>query len=120
MFWLVASEAVPTALYALSRVNGETWRARCSCVRDGSCMSGGASMALQSSYTPTIHARHGCGAGARSRGARAAHAGIALAALASLAVSAAPGRAAAADAVVAQLMARDLIGMPGKEVTMET
>ena len=77
-------------------------------------------MALQSSYTPTIHARHGCGAGARSRGARAAHAGIALAALASLAVSAAPGRAAAADAVVAQLMARDLIGMPGKEVTMET
>jgi quercetin dioxygenase-like cupin family protein len=35
-------------------------------------------------------------------------------------LSAAPGEAVAPDAVVAQLIARDLIGMPGKEVMMET
>jgi quercetin dioxygenase-like cupin family protein len=37
-----------------------------------------------------------------------------------LALSAVAGAASASDAVVAQLMTRDLIGMPGKEVTMET
>jgi quercetin dioxygenase-like cupin family protein len=31
-----------------------------------------------------------------------------------------PCHAAASDAVVAELMARDLIGLPGKEVTLET
>lgn len=46
--------------------------------------------------------------------------GIVIAALASLALVAAPDEAAASDAVVAELMARDLIGMPGKEVTLET
>src|SRR5215467_12766465 len=45
---------------------------------------------------------------------------IALAVFASVLMSAAAGRAAASDAVVAQLMARDLIGTPGKEVMMET
>src|SRR5215469_5116339 len=45
---------------------------------------------------------------------------IALAAFASILMSASADRAVAADAVVAELMARDLIGMPGKEVTMET
>jgi quercetin dioxygenase-like cupin family protein len=59
----------------------------------------------------------------RGRGApcpRAAHAGLALLALGSLALSAAAGGAAPSDAVVAPLITRDLIGMPGKEVTMET
>src|SRR5215469_13968222 len=51
---------------------------------------------------------------------RAARAGIAPAVFASVAMSAATHQAVASDAVVAQLMARDLIGMPGKEVTMET
>lgn len=46
--------------------------------------------------------------------------GGALAALAALALSAVPGDAAAPDAVVTQLLARDLIGVSGKEVTMET
>src|SRR5215469_11598382 len=45
---------------------------------------------------------------------------IALAAFASILMSASADRAVASDAVVAELMARDLIGMPGKEVTMET
>jgi quercetin dioxygenase-like cupin family protein/thiol-disulfide isomerase/thioredoxin len=76
-------------------------------------------MALQRTYTG-IQPRHECGGGTCARGARAARAGIALAALASLALSAAPGEATASDAVVDQLIARDLIGMPGKEVMMET
>ena len=42
------------------------------------------------------------------------------AALALLAFSAVAGGAAASDAVVAPLLTRDLIGMPGKEVAMET
>lgn len=50
----------------------------------------------------------------------AASAGLALAALASLAFSAVAGGAAASDAVVAPLITRELIGAPGKEVTMET
>lgn len=51
---------------------------------------------------------------------RPARAGVVCAALASLALSAFAGAAAASDAVVAQLITRDLIGTPGKEVTMET
>ena len=54
------------------------------------------------------------------RSLRAARVGLVPAALASLALSAIAGGAAASDAVVAPLLARDLIGMPGKEVTMET
>jgi quercetin dioxygenase-like cupin family protein len=46
--------------------------------------------------------------------------GGALATLAALVLSAGPGSAAAPDAVVTQLLARDLIGVSGKEVTMET
>ena len=77
-------------------------------------------MALRRMYTRSLigHLHDCCGAGLR-----AARAGIALAALASLvslASSAAAGGAAASDAVVAPLMVRDLIGVPGKEVTMET
>lgn len=49
-----------------------------------------------------------------------AHRRIVVAALAALALPAAPRTAAASDAVVEPLMARDLIGMPGREVTMET
>ena len=59
-----------------------------------------------------------CGPGARSL--RAARVGLVPAALALLAFSVVAGGAAASDAVVAPLLARDLIGMPGKEVTMET
>ncbi len=55
----------------------------------------------------------------RARAPRA-RAGIVLAALASLALGATPHEAAASDAVVAELMARDLAGIPGKEVTLET
>ena len=51
---------------------------------------------------------------------RAAHAGLTLLALVSLALSAAAGGTAPSDAVVAPLITRDLIGMPGKEVTVET
>jgi quercetin dioxygenase-like cupin family protein/thiol-disulfide isomerase/thioredoxin len=75
-------------------------------------------MALQRIDTPTTHARHDWGA--RPRSARAARVGMALAGLVSLALSAARGEAVASDATVAQLIARDLIGVPGKEVTMET
>jgi quercetin dioxygenase-like cupin family protein len=46
--------------------------------------------------------------------------GAALATLAALALSIAPGDTCASDAVVAQLLTRDLIGVPGKQVTMET
>jgi quercetin dioxygenase-like cupin family protein len=67
-----------------------------------------------------IHGRHAWCGSECGRGARAALAGIVLAALASVAPSAATDRAAASDAVVAQLIARDLIGVPGKEVTLET
>jgi quercetin dioxygenase-like cupin family protein/thiol-disulfide isomerase/thioredoxin len=77
-------------------------------------------MALRRTYTRTIQPRHEYGGGERPGGGRAARAGIALAALASLALIAAPREAAASDAIVAPLIARDLIGMPGKEVTMET
>ncbi len=77
-------------------------------------------MALQQPYTTgCVRPRYQFG-GARRRSARAARAGITLAAFAALALGAAPGEAAASDAVVAQLMARDLIGMPGKEVTVAT
>ncbi|HKF97912.1 MAG TPA: cupin domain-containing protein [Steroidobacteraceae bacterium] len=58
--------------------------------------------------------------GGRAPCPRAAHAGLALLALASLALSAAAGGAAPPDAVVAPLITRDLVGMPGKEVTVET
>ena len=58
--------------------------------------------------------------GGRASCPRAAHAGLALVALVSLALSAAAGGAASSDAVVAPLITRDLIGLPGKEVTMET
>src|SRR5215472_10653592 len=73
-------------------------------------------MALRRTYTWTIrHARGCCQAGLG-----AARAVVALASLASLASSTAAGGAAGSDAVVAQLLTRDLIGLPGKEVTMET
>jgi len=49
-----------------------------------------------------------------------AHAGIALLTLGGLALGIATGDAAAPDAVVAQLLVRELVGVPGKEVTMET
>ena len=62
--------------------------------------------------------RQECGPGARSL--RAARVGLVSAALVLLAVSAVAGGAAASDAVVAPLLTRDLIGMPGKEVTMAT
>jgi quercetin dioxygenase-like cupin family protein len=62
-----------------------------------------------------IRFRHGRG-GYRQKSRR----GGALATLAALALSAVPGDAAAPDAVVTQLLARDLIGASGKEVTMET
>ncbi len=78
-------------------------------------------MALQQPYaTGSIHPRYQSGGARRARSARAARAGIAMAALASLALGAAPGEAGAPDALVAQLMARDLIGIPGKEVTVAT
>ncbi len=51
---------------------------------------------------------------------RTAFVAAALAALGSLALSAVLHEAAASDAVVAPLMARDLLGLPGKEVTLET
>ena len=75
-------------------------------------------MAPQPTNTRTIVLRRGCGHGARYP--RATPVGVALATLASLALCAGAGAAAASDAVVAQLMARDLIGTPGKEVTMAT
>ena len=61
---------------------------------------------------------HECGRGARS--VRAARAGLVPVALAALALSAAADEAAASDAAVAPLITRDLIGQPGKEVTLET
>ena len=73
-------------------------------------------MALRRTYIRTIGHPHDC----CRAGLRAARAGLALAALASLASSAAAGGAAASDAVVAPLITRDLSGVPGKEVTMET
>src|SRR5215831_5486331 len=51
---------------------------------------------------------------------RAARAGLVPVALATLALSATADEAAASDAAVAPLITRDLIGLPGKEVTMET
>ncbi len=74
-------------------------------------------MSSEGTWTQTIHPRHGRSANACARAARAA---VALAALASVALSAASAGAAPSDAVVAPLLERDLIGMPGKEVTMET
>lgn len=65
-----------------------------------------------------IDPRQACGPGTRSL--RAARVGLVPAALALLAFSAVAGGAATSDAVVAALLTRDLIGMPGKEVTMET
>jgi quercetin dioxygenase-like cupin family protein len=53
-------------------------------------------------------------------GAARLRAGVAFAALAVLALSTGLRAAPASDAVVAPLMARDLLGMPGKEVTLET
>ncbi|HEY2340104.1 MAG TPA: cupin domain-containing protein [Steroidobacteraceae bacterium] len=75
-------------------------------------------MALQRTNLGRITARRP--RGRRAPCPRAAHAGLALVALASFALSAAAGGAAPSDAVVAPLITRDLIGMPGKEVTMET
>jgi quercetin dioxygenase-like cupin family protein/peroxiredoxin len=70
-------------------------------------------MALRPTHTSTIH-RSPAGA------ARPGRAAIALAALASLPLLALPAEGAASDAVVSELMAQDLSGMPGKEVTMAT
>jgi quercetin dioxygenase-like cupin family protein len=75
-------------------------------------------MAFQRTNTRKIDPRIGCGRGAPYP--RAAPVGVALATLASLALCAGVGAAATSDAVAAQLMARDLIGTPGKEVTMAT
>ena len=75
-------------------------------------------MALPPTNIGAIAARHPGDRGAPCP--RAAHAGLALIALVSLTLSAAAGGAAPPDAVVAPLITRDLIGMPGKEVTMET
>src|SRR4029077_6422859 len=58
--------------------------------------------------------------GGRAPYPRAAHAGLTLVALASLARRSASGGPAPSDAVVAPLITRDLIGMPGKEVPVET
>lgn len=46
--------------------------------------------------------------------------GLLLALLCAVTSSVAAGGAAPSDAIVQQLLTRDLIGMPGKEVTMET
>jgi quercetin dioxygenase-like cupin family protein len=46
--------------------------------------------------------------------------GLFLVLTCTLACSVAAGGAAPSDAIVRQLLTRDLIGMPGKEVTMET
>jgi len=75
-------------------------------------------MALPPTNIGAIAARHPGDRGAPCP--RAAHAGLALIAFVSLTLSAAAGGAAPPDAVVAPLITRDLIGMPGKEVTMET
>jgi quercetin dioxygenase-like cupin family protein len=72
-------------------------------------------MALEGKDTCTSH-----GGGRAARALRTARAGIALTALALFTTSAAAGEAAASSAAVVPLIARDLIGMPGKEVTMET
>jgi quercetin dioxygenase-like cupin family protein len=56
----------------------------------------------------------------RSASLRSSPGGVALATLAALALSTAAGDAATSDAVVTQLLARDLAGASGKEVTMET
>ena len=71
-------------------------------------------------YSHTVRPRHTPIRADRAYSLRAARASLAAAALASLALSAIAGGAAASDAVVAPLITRDLIGMPGKEVTMET
>ena len=76
-------------------------------------------MALQRLHT-LISPRRECGRDLRSGGWRAAPAGLALAALASLMLIAATPATTASDALVAALITRDLIGMPSKEVTMET
>ena len=76
-------------------------------------------MPLGRSLACRSHRRDAC-SGSHAPGARAGRALIALAALGSLVLVAIPREAAAADAVVAQLMARDLIGLPGKEVMVET
>jgi len=72
-------------------------------------------MALGRTCPWTIQPRPG-----RGRGARRGRASIRLAAMASLALAVAAGGAPASDALVSQLISRDLIGTPGKEVTMET
>ncbi len=74
-------------------------------------------MSSERIYTRTIQPRHKCSVNACARAARAS---VALAALACVALSASSAGAAPSDAVVAPLLERDLIGMPGKEVTMET
>ena len=61
---------------------------------------------------------HVCGPAARALSR--ARVGLVPAALVLFALSAAADGAAASDPVVAPLIARDLIGTPGKEVTMET
>ena len=72
---------------------------------------------LRRTYTETHHGNK-CNRAARPH--RPTRAGLACSVLASLALSAVAGGATASDAVVAPLITRDLIGMPGKEVTMET
>jgi len=52
--------------------------------------------------------------------ARRTRYGLLPALLCAVASSVAAGGAAPSDAIVQQLLTRDLIGMPGKEVTMET
>lgn len=76
-------------------------------------------MAVRTAYAGPAYPWHEPAVRPRVR-ARRVRTAMALAALVFLALSAAPDEAAASDAVVAELMARDLIGMPGKEVTLET
>jgi quercetin dioxygenase-like cupin family protein len=71
-------------------------------------------------HSPTARLRQILVRSDRAYALRVALASLVRAALASLALSAIAGGAAAADAVVAPLITRDLIGLPGKEVTMET
>lgn len=70
--------------------------------------------------SPTARPRQTLIRSDRAYSLRVARASLVRSALASLVLSAVAGGAAASDAVVAPLITRDLIGLPGKEVTMET
>ncbi|MBV8144512.1 MAG: cupin domain-containing protein [Gammaproteobacteria bacterium] len=77
-------------------------------------------MTLHRTFTRRIYPHHECDRGTCVQVRRVARASLLLAALAALELITATREAAASDAAVAQLLARDLIGMPGKEVMMET